>query len=66
MNIAQDKGGAIFIETGVHPSIIIDNSSRFNLLLFDNSTFQGGAVYIMPSSFVITVGCQSSIQFITM
>ena len=62
MYIAQDKGGAMFIETGIHPSIIIDNSSR--LLLFDNSAFQGGALYIMPSSFMIIVGYQSSIQFI--
>ena len=62
MNVAQDKGGTIFIETGVHPSIVVDNSSR--LLLFNISAIQGGALYIMPSSFMITVGYQSSIQFI--
>ena len=62
MNVAQDKGGAIFIETGAQPSIIVDTSSK--ILLFDNRAFQGGALYIMPSSFVITLGYQSSITFV--
>ena len=63
MNSAQLKGGAIYIQYGAHPFIIISNYSK--LLLFNNSAFQGGALYsIMPSLLMITVGYQSSIQFI--
>ena len=63
MNSAQVKGGAINIETGVHPAIIVGNYSK--LLFFNNSAFQGGALYsIMPSLLMTTVGYQSSIQFI--
>ena len=60
INTTQIKGSAIYIETGVRPSIIVGNHSK--LLLFKNSAFQGGALYIMSSSFMITVGYQSSIQ----
>ena len=57
------KGGAIYIEAGVHPSIIVGNYSK--LLLINNSAFQGGALYnMMPSLLMTTVGYQSSIQFI--
>ena len=63
VNSAQVQGGALYIEAGVHPSIIVDNYSK--LLLFNNSAFQGGALYSsMPSLLVTTVGYQSSIQFI--
>ena len=63
MNSAQVKGGAIYIEIGVQPSIIVGNYSK--LLFFNNSAFQGGALSnIMPSLLVTTVGYQSSIQFI--
>ena len=63
MNSAQVNGGAIYIETGVRPSIIVGNYSK--LLFFNNSAFQGGALYsIIPSLLVATVGYQSSIQFI--
>jgi predicted outer membrane repeat protein len=62
MNSAQMKGGAIYIEAGIRPSIIVGNYSK--LLFFNNSAFQGGALYsIMPSLLVTTVGYQSSIQF---
>ena len=63
MNSAQVKGGAINIEIGVHPAIIVGNYSK--LLFFNNSAFQGGALYsTMPSLLMTTVGYQSSIQFI--
>ena len=63
MNSAQVKGGAIYIEAGVHPAIIVGNYSK--LLLFNNSAFQGGALYnTMPSLLMTTVGYQSSIQFV--
>ena len=63
-NSAQVNGGAIYnIEAGVCPSIIVGNYSK--LLFFNNTAFQGGALYsIMPSLLVTTVGYQSSIQFI--
>ena len=60
MNTAQIQGGAIFVISGVHPAIIVDNHSK--LFLFNNSAFQGGALYIVPSLFMITVRYQSSIQ----
>ena len=63
MNSAQVKGGAIYIEAGVHPAITVGNYSE--LLFFNNSAFQGGAFYsTMPSLLMTTVGYQSSIQFI--
>ena len=63
MNSAQVKGGAIQIEAGIHPSIIVHDYSK--LLLFNNSAFQGGALYSTMSSLLMTtVGYQSSIQFI--
>ena len=61
-NAAQLQGGAIFIETGVRSSIIVDNSAK--LLFFHNYAFQGGALYVIQSSFTIKVGYQSSVQFI--
>ena len=62
-NSAQVKGGAIFIQEGVKPTIIVGNYAK--LLLFNNSAFQGGALYSsMPSLLMATVGYQSSIQFI--
>ena len=62
-NSAQVSGGAIYIEAGVHPSIIVGNYSK--LFFFNNSAFQGGALYsTIPSLLVTTVGYQSSIQFI--
>ena len=57
-NTAQVQGGAFYIESG---AIFVENTS--NLLLFNNSAFQGGALYVM-SPFPITVGYQSSVQFI--
>ena len=62
INTAQVKGGAISIGTGIQPSIIVGNYSK--LLLFNNSAFQGGALYTKSSSFMITVGYRSTIQFI--
>ena len=63
MNSAQMKGGAIYIQTGVRPAIIVGNYSK--LLFFNNTAFQGGALYnMMPSLLMTTVGYQSSIQFI--
>ena len=61
-NTAQVKGGAIHIVSGVHSSIIVDNSAKLHF--FNNSAFQGGALYVIPSSFAIKVGYQSSVQFI--
>ena len=61
-NTAQVQGGAIYIESGVNSSIIVDNSAK--LLFFNNSAFQGGALYVIPSSFAIQVEYQSSVQFI--
>ena len=63
MNSAKRRGGAIYIEVGVHPTIIVGNYSK--LLFFNNYAFQGGALYSrMPSLLVATVEHQSSIQFI--
>ena len=62
MNTAQLQGGAIHTSSGVHPAIIVGNYS--NLLLLNNSACQGGALFTMLSSFMITAGYQSSIQFI--
>ena len=63
MNSAKVGGGAICIEAGVRPAIIVGNYSK--LLFFNNSAFQGGALYsTMPSLLMTTVGYQSSIQFI--
>ena len=61
-NTAQVQGGAIYIEYGVHSSIIVDSFAR--LLLFNNSALLGGALYVVPSSFTITVRNQSRVQFI--
>ena len=44
-----------------HPSIIVGESA--SLLLFNNSAFEEGALFITPS-FAITAGYQSSIHFI--
>ena len=60
MNTAQIQGGAIYMETGVHPSIIVDSYSK--ICLFNNSAFQGGALFVLQSSFMITLGYRSSIQ----
>ena len=63
VNSAQVKGGAIVIEEGIHPSIIVGDYAK--LLFFNNSAFQGGALYSsMPSLLMTTMGYQSSIQFI--
>ena len=62
-NSAEVRGGAFYIDAGVHPSIIVGNYSK--LLLFNNSAFRGGALYnTMPSLIMTTMGYQSSIQFI--
>ena len=60
-NTAQVQGGATYIESGVPSSIIVDNFA--NLLFINNSAFQGGALYVTPSSFAIKVRYQSSVQF---
>ena len=44
--------GAIFIAINALPYMIIGNYSK---LLLNNTAFQGGALYIIPSSFLITV-----------
>ena len=59
-NTARLQGGGIYI--GARSSIIVDKFAK--LLLFNNSAFQGGALYVIPSSFAIKVGYQSSVQFI--
>ena len=61
-NTAYTRGGAILIESAASSSIIVGDSA--NLLLYNNSAFQGGALCILQSSLPITVGYQSSIQFI--
>ena len=61
-NTAYTRGGAIFIESATSSSIIVGDSA--NLLLYNNSALQGGALGILQSSFPITIGYQSSIQFI--
>ena len=61
MNFAQLQGGGIFIIETIHPSITIKNFA--NILFFNNSASQGGALYIIPVSFTINIS-QSSIQFI--
>ena len=61
-NTAQLQGGAIFIETGNHSSIIVGNSSK--LILANNSAYQGGAIYVIPSSFAIEVRYESSTEFV--
>ena len=61
-NTAQLQGGAIYIESGVCSSIIVDNSAK--LLLFNNSAFQGGALYVIPSSFTMkSVECSVDKQY---
>ena len=63
MNSVQLKGGAIYIDNGIHPAIIVGSYSK--LLFFNNSAFQGGALYnTMPSLLMTTVGYLSSILFI--
>ena len=62
-NTANVQGGAIYIESGASSSAIELNDSA-KLLLLNNSAFQGGALYVVPSSFAITAGYQSSVQFI--
>ena len=63
MNSAQVQGGALYIDAGVRPTIIVGNYSK--LFLFNNSAFQGGALYnTVPSLLMTTIGYQSSIQFI--
>ena len=60
MNSAKIRGGAIYIEYGVHPSIIVGDYSK--LFFFNNSAFQGGALFsIIQSLLMTTVGYQSSI-----
>ena len=61
-NTAKVQGGAIYIESGTPSSITVGESSK--LLLLNNSAFQGGALYIIPSSFTIKCGYQSSVKFI--
>ena len=61
-NTAQALGGAIYIESGASPSIIVDKSA--GLLFFNNTAFQGGALYVIPSSFTIKVEYQSSVNFV--
>ena len=60
-NIAQIQGGAICIKAGIHSSVIVGD---YGNLLVNNSAFQGGTLYVVPSSFAIEVGYQSSINFV--
>ena len=64
-NIAQLEGGAVYIEVANRSAstITVDNSTK--LLFYDNFAFQGGALYIIPSSFAIEARFQSSIKFVT-
>ena len=63
MNSAKVRGGAICIDAGDRPTIIVDNYSK--IFFFNNTAFRGGALYSrMPSLLMATVGYQSSIQFI--
>ena len=62
MNTAQVQGGAIYVESGDSFSVNVDSSAK--LFFFNNSAFQGGALYVVPSSFTIKVGYQSIIQFV--
>ena len=61
-NTAQLRGGAIYIEAGDHSSIIIDNFATLHFA--DNSAFQGGALYVIPSSFAIEVKSESNTEFV--
>ena len=61
-NTAQLQGGAIFIETGDHSSIIVGNFSK--LIFANNSAYQGGAIFIIPSSLAVEVRFESNIEFV--
>ena len=61
-NAAHTQGGAIYVESVIHSSIVVDNFSR--LLFFNNFAFQGGALFFVPSSFTVEVRYHSSIRFI--
>ena len=64
-NSAQLEGGAIYIKAANHSAstVTVDNSTK--LLFSDNFAFQGGSLYIIPSSFAIEARFQSSIEFVT-
>ena len=61
-NAAHTQGGAIYVESTIHSSIVADNFSR--LLFLNNFAFQGGALSFVPSSFTVEVRYHSSIRFI--
>ena len=61
-NLAQRQGGAVFITEINDQSIVVDNSS--NLSFHNNSALQGGALYIIPTSFAIKIGSESITQFV--
>ena len=61
-NSAQSQGGAIYIEVGEHP-ISVNKSAK--LSFYNNRAFQGGAIYIIPSSFAIKIiGIESRTTFV--
>ena len=62
MNFAQLQGGAIGIISADQCSIIVDKHAQ--LILFNNSAYQGGALYAISSSFALKVGSHSCVQFI--
>ena len=59
-----DHGGAVFIHsiTNICSAIIVNNFAA--LVFANNSAFQGGALYITPSSFTIEVGLESKLKFV--
>ena len=61
LNSALHRGGAIYIYAGVESIISVDKYA--NLGFYNNSAFQGGALYVIPSSYAIKVGLESSIEF---
>ena len=63
MNTAV-QGGTVFIHSlrSNCSAIIVNNFAT--LLFANNSAFQGGALYIIPSSFVIEVEWESVIKFV--
>ena len=62
MNFAQLQGGAMYVTEVNDHAITVDNSS--NLLFYNNFAFQGGALYVIPSSFTIHVKPKSRVEFV--
>ena len=64
MNIGQIQGGAIYIAACIPSSSCIILDKFAEILLYNNSSFWGGALYTEEPSYAIKVGYHSSVQFI--